>query len=40
LEIRWDHSANGADAYGGDLPGGAPNLINSVMIAANIVYKF
>ena len=41
LEIRWDHSANGTEAYGGD-PGGAgtPTKKNSVLVAANIVYKF
>jgi hypothetical protein len=40
LEVRWDHSANGTDAYGGDLPLGAPGKKNSVLVAANIVYKF
>jgi hypothetical protein len=41
LEIRWDHSANGRVAYGGDPNGaGTPDKRNAVLIAANIVYKF
>ena len=50
LELRWDHQAGSATttptpgtpdrAYGGNLPGGAPNKQNSVLVAANIVYKF
>ncbi len=50
LEIRWDHAANGADAFGGTgAPGesditGAPiglaNKKNEVMVAANVIYKF
>jgi hypothetical protein len=42
LEVRWDHAANGSDAYGGD-PGAvtpAPGKKNAVLVAANIVYKF
>ncbi len=43
LEIRWDHSANGADAFGGVGPAGsesAPTKKNDVMLAANVIYKF
>jgi hypothetical protein len=40
LEIRWDHSADGEDAYGGDNAGDPPNKRNHYMVAANIVYKF
>jgi hypothetical protein len=49
LEIRWDHAANGADAFGGTgSPGetefgvatGLPTKKNEVMIAANVIYKF
>ena len=39
LEFRWDHSATGADAYGGTVAG-TPTLKNAYMLAANIVYKF
>ena len=46
LEVRWDHAANGADAFGGvGSPGstagaGIPNKKNEVMVAANVIYKF
>jgi hypothetical protein len=40
LEVRWDHAADGTVAYGGTLPGGAPSKKNSVLVAANLVYKF
>jgi Putative beta-barrel porin-2, OmpL-like. bbp2 len=46
LEIRWDHAANGSDAFGGvGTPGsaagvGLPDKKNEVMIAANVIYKF
>jgi len=42
LEVRWDHAADGADAYGGDLgsPTAAPGKRNAVLIAANVIYKF
>jgi hypothetical protein len=49
LEVRWDHAANGADAFGGTgAPGenasgfatGVPDKKNDVMVAANVIYKF
>jgi Putative beta-barrel porin-2, OmpL-like. bbp2 len=42
LEIRWDHSASGADAFGGIGPLGTvpPDKKNEVLIAANMIYKF
>jgi len=42
LEIRWDHAANGADAFGGNgsLGSVAPDKRNEVMFAANVIYKF
>ncbi len=39
LEARWDHSATGDDAYGGDTVG-APTKKNNFILAANLVYKF
>jgi hypothetical protein len=39
LEVRWDHAANGVDAFGGTA-GGAPTKKNDVMVAANLIYKF
>ncbi len=42
LEVRWDHAANGMNAFGGvegqnfDLP----TKKNEVMVAANVIYKF
>ena len=42
LEVRWDHSANGKDAFGGnfDPAGATADKRNAVLIAANIIYKF
>ncbi len=40
VEIRWDHSANGRDLFGGKSFGAAPDLKNAVLIAANLIYKF
>jgi hypothetical protein len=39
LEFRWDHSADGTDAFGGKGDAG-PTLHNAYMLAANIIYKF
>jgi hypothetical protein len=39
VELRWDHSASGADMFGGDQAGN-PDLINAWMLAANVIYKF
>jgi hypothetical protein len=44
LEVRWDHSADGADHFGGTstladpVPGATKK--NDVTIAANVIYKF
>jgi len=43
VEVRWDHAADGADAFGGygsPNSGVAPDKKNEVMIAANVIYKF
>ena len=40
LEFRWDHSANGQNAYGGTTAGSAPGLKNAFLVAANLIYKF
>jgi hypothetical protein len=41
LELRWDHSANGEDAFGGvSSTTGGPNKLNAYLVAANIIYKF
>jgi hypothetical protein len=50
LEFRWDKATDGTTPYGGDLNpvggginagvGGAPNKENSVLVAANLIYKF
>ncbi|HEY3855203.1 MAG TPA: outer membrane beta-barrel protein [Verrucomicrobiae bacterium] len=47
LEVRWDHAANGNNAFGGrgttDEFGdteGLPTKKNEVMVAANVIYKF
>jgi hypothetical protein len=44
LEFRWDHAADGSDAYGGDKPNAAGNIIpdrqNSYLVAANVIYRF
>ncbi len=39
LEFRWDHAANGAEAFGGTTVG-EPTLKNSYLLAANIIYNF
>jgi hypothetical protein len=39
VEFRWDHSADGTPAFGGE-GSGAPNRDNAYMLAANIIYKF
>jgi hypothetical protein len=39
VELRWDHSASGADAWGGENEGD-PTLKNAWMLAANIIYRF
>lgn len=38
LEVRWDHSLTGADAFGGSE--NDPQLKNAVMVAGNLIYKF
>jgi hypothetical protein len=44
VEIRWDHAADGSDAFGGapysTIDGGVPDKKNEVTIAANMIYKF
>ncbi|MEP6662547.1 MAG: outer membrane beta-barrel protein [Verrucomicrobiota bacterium] len=40
LEVRWDHSASGADEFGGRGPGTAPTKKNSIGLYANLVYVF
>jgi hypothetical protein len=47
LEIRWDHAANGANAFGGSSYSyydesyyNRPDKKNEVMVAANVIYKF
>ena len=45
IEVRWDHAADGADAFGGTGAQGTffgipPNKKNEVTIAANVIYKF
>ena len=37
LELRWDHSADGTLAYGGNA---APNRKNAYEVIANVIYKF
>jgi hypothetical protein len=39
VELRWDHSANGSELFGGTVQG-EPNRINAFMLAANVIYKF
>ena len=39
LELRWDHSANGLNAFGGDTSG-EPTNKNAFMVALNVIYKF
>ena len=42
LEFRWDHAADGTQAFGGRgaLGGAAPDKRNEVTVAANLIYKF
>lgn len=41
LELRWDHSLSGAEAYGPTNPDtGSGSLQNATMLAGNIIYKF
>jgi hypothetical protein len=45
LELRWDHAADGSKAYGDVITDGEGGFIsgtkkNSVILAANIIYKF
>jgi hypothetical protein len=43
LELRWDHAADGNDAFGGiGAPGSGslPDKKNEVMLAANVILKF
>jgi hypothetical protein len=43
LEVRWDHSLEGGDAFGGANGGGffaAPDEENAVTIAINAIYSF
>lgn len=42
LEFRWDHSADGSNAYGGtsDVTGANPDLMNALSVALNVIYMF
>jgi hypothetical protein len=40
LEVRWDHSLNGSDAYGGTASNPAPTQQSAFLVAANLIYKF
>lgn len=46
LEVRWDHSADGSDHFGGAAPftaaapGTGATKKNDVTVAANVIYKF
>jgi len=40
LELRWDHAADGHDAFGQGVAGGTGTLKNSFILAANVIYKF
>ncbi len=42
LEFRWDHAADGNEAFGGNgsLGTTAPTKKNEYLIAANVIYKF
>ena len=42
LEFRWDHAADGNEAFGGNGSLGtvAPTKKNEYLIAANVIYKF
>jgi hypothetical protein len=39
IEFRWDHAADGSKAYGGSEVGD-PDLKNSYILLANLIYKF
>jgi hypothetical protein len=39
LEVRWDRSLDGSEAFGGT-SAGSPDRKNAYLIAANVVYKF
>lgn len=39
LEFRWDHAADGNEAFGGTTPG-LPRKKNEYLLAANLIYKF
>jgi len=38
LEVRWDHSLDGVNEFGGTA--GNPDVKNAWMLGANIIYKF
>ncbi len=41
VEVRWDRTLDGTDAFGGDtLYDSLPNSKNSILIGANVIYKF
>jgi putative OmpL-like beta-barrel porin-2 len=42
LELRWDHAADGNDAFGGGgaLGSSPPSKRNEFLVAANLIYKF
>jgi hypothetical protein len=45
IEFRWDHSADGLNAYGGTPEAGStspvpPTRKNSYILLANVTYKF
>ena len=40
VELRWDHSLNAQETWGGKDPDSTPSLKNEWMLAANIIYKF
>jgi len=40
IEFRWDHSASGSPAYGGEGAGAAPTKKDSFILLANVSYKF
>jgi hypothetical protein len=40
IEFRWDHSASGSPAYGGEGAEAAPTKKNSFILLANVSYKF
>lgn len=40
LEVRWDHGYSQARPFGGTVDNGTPTKKNSILVAANLVYKF